>query len=154
MLLMLVVFEMLRESGARMPGIMGQTLSIVGALVVGQAAVQAKLVSAPIIIIVAFAGITGMMNEKIKGFTILVRFVMLMLSSMLGLYGFLFANLALLALLYQTDSFGVPIMSNNSTRTLQDFKDSYIRAPWWEMLRRPRGLTGNETRQKRSGAAK
>ena len=154
MLLMLVVFEMLRESGARMPGIMGQTLSIVGALVVGQAAVQAKLVSAPIIIIVAFAGITGMMNEKIKGFTILVRFVMLMLSSMLGLYGFLFANLALLALLYQTDSFGVPIMSNNSTRTFQDFKDSYIRAPWWEMLRRPRGLTGNETRQKRSGAAK
>ena len=94
------------------------------------------------------------MNPKIKGFTIVVRFLMLVLSSMLGLYGFLFANLALLALLYQTDSFGVPIMSNNSMRTCQDIKDSYIRAPWWLMLKRPKGLTENATRQKRSGAAK
>lgn len=154
MLLMLIVFELLRESGARMPGIMGQTLSIVGALVVGQAAVQAKIVSAPIIIIVAFVGITGLMNPKIKGFTVTLRFIMLAFSSTLGLYGFLFANMALLALLYQTDSFGIPIMSNNSTRTFQDFKDTYIRAPWWAMLKRPRGLSGNKTRQKRSGAAK
>ena len=154
MILMLIVFEMLRESGSRMPGLMGQTLSIVGALVIGQAAVQAKIVSAPIIIIVAIVGITGLMNPKIKGFTILLRFVMLVLASMLGLYGFLFGNLALLGLLYQTDSFGIPIMSNNSTRSFQDFKDSFIRAPWWYMIRRPRGLTRNENRQKRSGAAK
>lgn len=60
-LLMLLVFEMLRESGARMPGIMGQALSIVGALVIGQAAVTAKIVSAPIVIVVAFTGICGLM---------------------------------------------------------------------------------------------
>ncbi len=153
-LLMLVIFEMLRESGVRMPGVMGQTLSILGALVIGQSAVQAKFVSAPVIIVVAITGVTGMMNPKIKGFTIVVRFLTLVLSSMLGLYGFLFANMALLVLLYQTDSFGVPIMSNNSTRTFQDIKDSYIRAPWWLMLKRPKGLTKNATRQKRSGAAK
>jgi spore germination protein KA len=151
---MLIIFELLREAGVRMPGVMGQMLGVLGALVVGQAAVQAKLVSAPIIIVVAIAGITGMMNQKIKGFTIVVRVLMLVLTSMLGLYGFLFANLALLALLYQTDSFGVPIMSNNSSRKFQDFKDSFIRAPWWFMLKRPKGLSRNETRQKRSGASK
>lgn len=153
-LLMLIVFEMLRESGVRMPGVMGQTLSILGALVIGQAAVQAKLVSAPVIIVVAVAGITGMMNPKIKGFTITVRFSMLMLASILGLYGFLFANMALLVILYQLDSFGVPMMSNNSMRKFQDFKDSFIRAPWWMMIKRPKGLSRNETRQKRSGAVK
>ena len=79
---------------------------------------------------------------------------MLMVSSLLGLYGFLFANMALLCLLYKTDSFGVPIMSNNSTRKFQDYKDTFIRAPWWMMLKRPSQLTRNETRQKRSGAAK
>ena len=154
MLLMLIVFELLRESGGRMPGTMGQTLSIVGALVIGSAAVQAKIVSAPIIIIVATTGITGLMNQKIKGFTIAARFLMLMASSLLGLYGFLFANMAILALLYQTDSFGVPIMTRSRMMKLQDSKDTFIRAPWWLMLKRPKELTGNATRQKRSGAAK
>ena len=53
---MLVVFEILREAGTRMPIYIGQALSIVGALVLGQAAVQARMVSAPIIIIVALSG--------------------------------------------------------------------------------------------------
>ena len=154
MLMMLIVFELLRESGGRMPGTMGQTLSIVGALVIGQAAVQAKIVSAPIIIIVATTGITGLMNQKIKGFAITLRFVMLLASSLLGLYGFLFANMAMFALLYQTDSFGVPIMTKSRMMKLQDFKDTFIRAPWWLMLKRPKELTRNTTRQKRSGAAK
>jgi spore germination protein KA len=154
LVMMLIVFELLRESGGRMPGNMGQTLSIVGALVIGQAAVEAKIVSAPIIIIVATTGITGLMNQKIKGFDIASRFLMLAMSSVLGLYGFLFANIALLSLLYQTDSFGVPIMGRMRMTKLQDYKDTYIRAPWWLMLKRPKGLTKNVTRQKRSDAAK
>lgn len=154
MLVMLVVFEMLRESGARMPGIMGQALSIVGALVIGQAAVQAKIVSAPIIIIIAFTGIAGLMNIKIKGFTILIRFIMLAFVTILGLYGFLFGNIALLIHLFNIDSFGIPIMANNSARELQEFKDTYIRAPWWKMTKRPKGISSDSVRQKQGGAEK
>jgi spore germination protein KA len=154
LVMMLIVFELLRESGGRMPGNMGQTLSIVGALVIGQAAVEAKIVSAPIIIIVATTGITGLMNQKIKGFDIAARFLMLATTSVLGLYGFLFANVALLALLYQTDSFGVPILGRMRLTKIQGYKDTYMRAPWWLMLKRPKELTKNVTRQKRSGAAK
>ena len=154
MLFMLIVFEMLRESGARMPGLMGQTLSIVGALVIGDAAVKAKIVSAPIIIVVALSGITGMMNPKIKGFSILARFSMMVLASMLGLYGFLFGMIALLVRLYATESFGVPIMQETDEKGFQNLKDIGIRAPWWEMIRRPAKLTKNRVRQKRGGQQK
>ena len=153
MLFMLFVFEMLRESGARMPGLMGQTLSIVGALVIGQATVQAKLISAPIIVIVALAGITGLMNPKIKGFTIAVRLLMLALVTALGLYGFLYGNLALLILLFNLTSFGVPLMSNDSDRR-EKRQDTLFRDPWWKMIRRPEELSKNRIRQKRDGGGR
>lgn len=148
LLLMLIVFELIRESGARMPGMMGQALSIVGALVIGQAAVEAKLVSAPIIIIVALAGITGMMVPRIKGFSLLLRFGLLFCASLLGLYGYLFGILAVLTHLFSISTFGIPIMTSSYTYTMQDKKDVIIRSPWWYMLKRPKVLTGNLTRQK------
>ena len=152
MVFMLIVFEMLREAGARMPGIMGQTLSIVGALIIGQAAVQAKIVSAPIIIVIALAGITGLMNPKIKGFTILLRFLMLFCVTALGLYGFLFANMGLLVHLYSIESFGVPIMDGSALGQKRDRKDMLVRAPWPKMIRRPQELSENRIRQRRSGS--
>ena len=152
MIFMLLVFEALRESGARMPGIMGQALSIVGALVIGQAAVQAKIVSAPIIIVVALAGITGLMNPKIKGFTILIRFSMLALTTVLGLYGFLYGCLGLLTLLFHVESFGMPILTNQPLNRPQRWKDRVVRAPWWTMIRRPAGLSQDDVRQKEGGA--
>lgn len=153
-LIMLVVFEMLRESGARMPGLMGQTLSIVGALVIGQAAVDAKIVSAPIIIIVALTGICGLMVPRLKGYVIVHRFFLLAFACVLGLYGLLLGLLALLAGLFGMASFGVPIMSCVYSRSAQDWKDIFIRAPWWTMLKRPRFLSENRMRQPASGRPK
>jgi spore germination protein KA len=152
--IMLVVFEMLRESGARMPGSMGQALSIVGALVMGQAAVSAKIVSAPMIIIVAVAGICGVMSPRIKGATILLRFIFLVMASFFGLYGFMFAVLALMIHLYSISSFGVPIMNSSYTNTLQDKKDIMVRAPWWFMKKRPKYLSEDAVRQQSTRSTK
>lgn len=151
MLLMLVVFEMLRESGSRMPGSMGQALSIVGALVIGQAAVTAKIVSAPMIIIVAFTGISGLMVPRIKGADIMLRFALLGLSTILGLYGYMFGMLGFLIHLYNLSSFGVPIMTGSFTNSLQDRKDIFVRAPWWFMKKRPKYLSPNRTRESTKG---
>ncbi len=145
--LMLLVFEMLRESGARMPGMMGQALSIVGALVVGQAAVEAKIVSAPMIIIVGVTGISGLMIPRVKGATIILRFTLLAIASILGLYGYMFGALGLLIHLFSLNSFGIPIMSSAYGNTLQDKKDIAVRAPWWFMKKRPKYLSPNETRE-------
>ena len=147
MLIMLVVFEMLRETGARMPGIMGQALSIVGALVIGQAAVEAKIVSAPIIIIVALTAITGLMVPRIKGFVIMQRFFLMGFACIMGLYGYLLGMLAMLAQLFGTYSFGVPIMPNVYSSEFQDYKDVFIRFTWKDMMKRPGVLTSNLTRQ-------
>lgn len=152
MLLMLIVFEMLRESGARMPGMMGQALSIVGALVIGQAAVEARIVSAPMIIIVAFTGICGLMVPRVKGLSIYLRFLFLGLASMLGLYGYMFGCVGFLIHLFSTCSFGVPIMTSVYKNNLQDKKDIMYRAPWWYMIKRPKYLSPNKTRQSKDGS--
>jgi len=143
---MLGTFEILRESGSRMPSMMGQALSIVGSLVIGQAAVTAKIVSAPIIIIAAASGIAGLMIPRIKGAVIILRFFFLICASILGLYGYMFGVLALFIHLYNLSSFGIPIMTNAAALDFQDNKDTYVRAPWWYMKKRPKYLSLNKTR--------
>ncbi|HAN44763.1 MAG TPA: spore germination protein [Ruminococcaceae bacterium] len=154
LLMMLIIFDLLREAGARMPGMMGQALSIVGALVIGQAAVEAKIVSAPIIIMVALIGITGLMVPRSKGFSIYLRFFLVLLSTMIGIYGFLFGYMIALIHLFGISSFGIPIMTGSYSDNMQDAKDIYIRAPWWKMIKRPKLLSPNETRQAASGGKK
>lgn len=140
---LLFVFEVLRETGVRMPSAVGQAISIIGALVLGQAAVEAKLVSAPIIIVVALTGITGMLIPRLKGANIVIRLGLLLLSAFLGLYGFIFGIIVLLIHLFGMRSFGIPYMLNFNSLKPQDLKDTVIRAPWWYMQYRPKFIGAN-----------
>ncbi len=128
-LLLLGAFEILRESGSRTPSGIGTTLSIVGTLVVGQAAVDARFISAPMVIIVAFSGITGLMMPRLKGSILLWRFLLLLMAGWLGLYGYLLGMLTLLAHLCSLSSFGVPVLSQ-AAPLADRHEDSYIRYPW------------------------
>lgn len=152
--LMLIVFEMLRESGSRMPGTMGTTLSIVGALVIGQSAVQAKLVSAPMIIVISVTGIAGLMIPRAKGITVPLRFLMLGISSLMGLYGYIIGVLVLLVHLLSITSFGIPILNSVYSSGPQDTKDIYYRAPWRNMITRPKYFSENVTRNSPKGGPK
>lgn len=136
-LMMLVIFEIIREAGIRMPSSIGQALSIVGALVVGQAAVTAKLISAPMVIVVAVTAITGLINPKIKGATIVLRYSLLFAASVLGLYGYGFFMVAVLIHLFSLQSFGVIYTSQLSSYQLREVKDTVFRAPWKYMTTRP-----------------
>ena len=150
---MLIMFEILRETGNRIPSSIGQSLSVVGALVVGQAAVDAKLVSSPMIVIVATSGITGLLIPRIKGAIIVIRSVLLILSSVLGFYGYLFGMMGLLIYLFTLESFGIPIMTGSYDRGLQDKKDIFIRVPWPLMKNRPRFLAYDKVRVRRRGGS-
>ena len=88
-LLMEVVFEMLREAGLRMPRPIGQALTIVGPIVIGQAAVQAGLVGAPVIVVVAITAIVTFLiaREKVTQATRILRFPLLILTSLFGMFG-------------------------------------------------------------------
>lgn len=136
-LIMLIIFEIIRETGIRMPSSIGQALSVVGALVIGQAAVSAKLISAPMVIVVAVTAITGLINPKIKGATIVLRFSLLFAATFLGLYGFGFLMVGALTHLLSLQSFGVIYTSQMSSYQLREIKDTVVRAPWKYMTTRP-----------------
>jgi spore germination protein KA len=139
-MLMLFVFELLRETSVRMPTVIGQTISIVGALVIGQAAVEAKLVSAPMIIVAAITGITSYVVPKMQGEMIILRLVFLVSASFIGLYGYLFGVIGMFIHLASLRSFGIPYMINIGSFKPADAKDVMIRAPWQKMKSRPKLL--------------
>lgn len=147
-LAMLVVFELLREASIRMPSNIGQALNIVGVLVLGQVAVQAKLVSAPVIIVIALSGITGLMTPRIKGPVLLLRLILILLSGLIGLYGLIFGIMGIIIHLCSIRSFGIPYMMSFTSLKLEDLKDTTIRAPLWFMKNRPKFISGeNKVRQ-------
>ena len=138
MFFMLLIFDILREAGVRMPAVIGQAINIVGTLVLGQAAVEAKLVSAPVIIITALSGILTLLNANMIGATIVIRFFLLFAASVLGLYGFFFGLILVVIHLLSIRSFGVPYFLNLTTVRNHNGQDIWIRAPWWSMTLRPK----------------
>ena len=149
-MLMIFIFEILREAGTRIPTPIGQTISIVGALVLGQAAVDARIVSAPIIIVTALTGITSLLSFRLLGAPILIRLVFLLLSSVLGFFGLVYGLIGLVIHLMSLRSFGVPFTLNVTSLKGQEIKDTAIRVPWWYMRTRP-PLMAQKNRKRMSG---
>lgn len=138
-LLMEFLFEGLREAGIRMPRPTGSAISIVGAIVIGQAAVQAGIVSAPMVIVVSITGIASLITPRYStGIAFrMLRFPMLICSGMFGLYGITMASLFLLIHLTNLESFGVPFLSPIAPMDRTQLKDVLYRAPWWSMRTLP-----------------
>lgn len=131
-MLMEVVFEILREAGVRMPRAIGQTVSVVGALILGQAVVEAGLITPAMVIVVALTGIASFTlpayNLSIAGR--LIRFGFMVLSGMFGFYGLTLGVIVLIAHMNSLRSFGVPFMSPISPFRLRNQKDAIIRLPF------------------------
>lgn len=138
LIVMLLGFEVMREAGVRLPSMVGMTISIVGALVLGQAAVSAKIISAPIVIITAFTGICSFVIFRLKGPVIVTRIYFLIAASFLGLVGYMLGIITLFLYLVSVRSFGVPYMLNASLIDVNSIQDTAIRAPLWFMTKRPR----------------
>jgi len=139
-LIMEIVFEALREAGVRLPKQTGAAVSIVGALVIGQAAVQAGLVSAPMIMIVA---LTGIASFTIPRFTAgialrMLRFPMMFLAGSLGLLGIMLGLLLVLIHMASLRSLGVPYLNAHVPNVDHQAKDVLVRTPWWKLNARPR----------------
>lgn len=127
LILLLITFEILREAGTRLPETIGSAISIVGALILGDAAVRAQIISAPIVIVAALTGITSMMLMQTMQALIVIRFGLLIISSIFGLYGFIFGVMFLTTYLLSLESFGVPFMTY--TYNIRKTKDTVIRLP-------------------------
>ncbi|UQZ37720.1 spore germination protein [Paenibacillus sp. PK3_47] len=149
-LAMELTFEVIREAGVRMPRAIGPAISIVGALVIGQAAVEAGLVSGAMVIVVAFTAISNFVIPYFSMATSvrLLRFFLMVLAGTLGLFGILVGVIPVLAHLVSLQSFGVDYMTPYSPFYKSNMKDLVLRVPWWAMKTRPHTKSGpNRTRQ-------
>lgn len=138
-LIMEVTFEVLREAGVRLPKAVGQTISIVGALVIGQAAVQAGIVSPAMVIVVST---TAIASFSIPAYNVsfalrFLKFPMMFLAASFGFYGIISALLMILIHLCRLKSFGVPYLSGFAPFVAEEVKDTIFRGPWWWMYSRP-----------------
>ncbi|WP_066187937.1 spore germination protein [Gracilibacillus timonensis] len=139
-LIMEVTFELLREAGIRLPSPVGSAISIVGALVLGQAAVDAGIVSATMVIVVSLTAICSFIfpSYNLAISVRLLRFCFMILAATLGLFG-IFIGILLMALhLSSLRSFGIPYLSPFAPFIPSDQKDAVIRKPFWALFTRPR----------------
>ncbi|QVK18387.1 spore germination protein [Mycoplasmatota bacterium] len=143
-LLMILAFEMLREAGVRMPRPVGQAVSIVGALVLGQQAVEAGLVSNLMVIVIALTAITSFIVPPMGGTIPFLRYALLGAANILGFMGLFLVGEVILIYLCSLRSFGVPYMAPFSPLYGMDLKDTFIRVPTWAMFKRPKSLTANK----------
>ena len=136
-LVLIIVFEILREAGTRTPQGLGSALSIVGGLVVGQAAVEAKIISAPMLIAVALAGVAELMIPRLKGAILYLRISFTLAASLMGLVGYMMLASAALVSVLGRSSMGVDYTVTLRNISLSGLKDTLIRAPWTFMKTRP-----------------
>lgn len=141
-LLMQTIYEILREAGLRLPKPVGSAVSIVGALVIGEAAVSAGLVGAPMVVVIALTAISSFVVPSLSDVSTLSRFGLMILAGFAGLYGMMLGLVGFLTHQVSLRSLGVPYMSPLAPSTTVDLKDVLIRAPLWAMVTRPRLIGG------------
>ncbi|WP_166242220.1 spore germination protein [Paenibacillus turpanensis] len=148
--LMELTFEILREAGVRMPRAVGGTISIVGGLVIGQAAVEAGIISNAMVIVVALTAIASFVAPvyNFSNASRLLRFVFMIIAGFMGLYGVLLGLMMMVGHLCSLRSFGISYLSPIAPFFSADQKDTFVRFPAWSMKKRPETFRSpNQTKQ-------
>lgn len=139
------IFMLLRESGIRMPRAVGSAVSIVGTLVIGQSAVEAGIIGAPMVIITALTAIASFIIPSIYDAIIIFRFILIFLAGAFGLFGIFIGLICMACHMCSLRSFGTPYMSPLGPQNTDGLKDSLIRAPLWLMNKRPTSITWRDS---------
>lgn len=149
MILVMSIFEILNETSIRMPRYVSMALSVVGAIILGEAAVSAGLFSISSVIIVAVSTVgIYCVPDEINSSNIL-RFVFVAIAGVLGLVGVILGIVALTAYLCSINSYGTSFMSPYAPSIIHDWQDGPIKAQLQELAERPLSIpTNNRTRQR------
>lgn len=152
-MLMLVAFEILIEAGVRLPKPIGQAVSIVGALVVGEAAVNAKFVSPGVVMVIAITAIASytMPNQDFSNALRVWRFILALLASAIGLFGLSIGGILFVHGLANIESIGVPYLAPFAGTKKSEWLDTMVRAPMKYHLLRPLFLKSPNTKKSRGG---
>ena len=143
--LLVLMFELLKEAGTRLPKAVGSAITIVGALIIGDAAVNAGIVSAPAVIIVALTAVSSFITPNLTEFIFVYRLLFFVLGSTMGLIGIGAGIVIMLTQLATTSSFGIPILSSFSK---QELKDIIVRSPLGSLTFRPSAIAKDNVRRR------
>ena len=146
-LFVLFIFDILNEVSVRMPKHLGMALSIIGALVLGDTAVQAGLVSPPAILVVAISGITIYTVPDQVGTMSLVRLVLTVVGGMAGYYGLLIASVFLFWYMCGIQSYGAPYLAPYAPNITSDKKDALIKKPLQQLITRPKSIPNKNNKR-------
>ena len=147
MFVVLLLLEILKEASIRMPKYVGMSLSVVGALVLGETAVSAGFLSTPAIIIVAFSGICLYTVPNFVETGSVLRWIFLIVAGSIGPFGIVLLIAFLLYYLISADAFGTPLLSPFSPLIATDLRDSFLKYNLFALNKRPAFLSPkNKTR--------
>ena len=138
-IMMEIAFELLREASIRMPGVIGNTIGIVGALVIGDAAVSARLVAPQMVIVVAITAIGSFAIPSVEAsYPIrLIRFPLMILAATLGLYGVMLGGLVIIMYLIRLRTFGFPYLAPLAPLKNGELLALAVRMPRWRIMGMP-----------------
>ena len=136
-LLINFVYEIMREAGLRIPKPLGHAVSIVGALVIGESAVSAGIISSSTLMVVATAAICSYVTSALYSPITLLRFIFIVSGGLLGLWGIVLTSAVVLINMCSKTSFGVPYMSSIAPFSFRSMRDVFIRANWKYLNRKP-----------------
>lgn len=144
--IMEIIFEILREAGIRMPRAIGPAISIVGALVLGQAAVEAGIISAVMVIVVSLTAISSfaISNYGMANAVRLIRFILMVMAGILGLYGVFMGLLIMCLHLCKLKSIGIPYLTPIAPKMKNGNKDTFFSYPLWKMNLRPSYISSSK----------
>ncbi|MDR9855261.1 spore germination protein [Paenibacillus sp. VCA1] len=136
-----LIFELLREAGLRLPSRVGQTIGIVGGLVIGDAIVKAGLVSYTMTIVVALTAISSFLipSNEMSSALRLIRFPLMLLAAMFGYIGIAFGLTILFIHLCKLESFGKPYLYPIAPLKFKGLKDTFLRFPIWSIRKKEQG---------------
>lgn len=131
MLIMLIMFELFKEAGARLPKGIGQTVAVLGGLIIGDAAIRGGITSPTLLVVIGITAISSftLVNQSLSGNIFFIRLYVLFMSYFLGIYGFLIAMISILIYLTRLQSFGLPYLSIGAAEQLTDVIKTFIKVP-------------------------
>lgn len=147
MFFLLLIFEILNETSIRMPKYVGMALAVVGALVLGETAVNAGLVSTPAVLIMAMSGISIYTVPELTETTSILRFIVLLIAGSIGGYGIVLTEAFLTCYLCASENYGVPYVAPYSPLIPNDLQDGIYMSDVTSMPLRPQALNAKNKRR-------
>jgi len=142
LLILILMLEMFREAGVRLPSTIGQTLTVVGGLIIGDAAIRAGLVSPSVVVVGAITAVSGvtLVNQSLSGAVSVIRLIIFFFASFLGMYGLVISIILLIGYMSRLSSFGVPFLAPLSPPVFRDLVSVIFRLPSSMQKKRPQAL--------------